>query len=410
VLHLFIILRYILVFVFDDSMKGIKILYFFPYPIVNRNHGNVTRAIQFLQYFEARKNHISVDFVTEEHNYVTDEKEKMELLFPGLRTFFLQRKHDKSNYLRYLIKGKIPHIINKRQQKKFHTHIPSEVTHRARQQFDEILKANSYDVIIISYVFWASLIRNNPYIGKAKLVMDTHDLMTGQYKSREGFRLGATFEEEMNILNEFHETWSISTDELYLFSQFAPKSKHFFVPVMFEKKPVAVSEDKPYDLIYVASDNPCNQKSAKWFFEKVYPLLPQHLKICVIGGIVKFIPDLPNVHKVFFAETLDTYYQQSKIAICPMLEGTGVKVKVVEAFSFGLPVVCTLRGLDGLPAKKHNGCLMAADEAAFVKHILNLLEDATLYNRVREEGIAMIEKYFDKESVYRELDEILGIA
>ena len=167
-------------------MKPIKILYFFPYTIVNKNHGNVTRAIQLLEYFRLRENKISIDFVTEEHNYIEQENVRLENLFPGLRSFFLRRKRDKSNRLKYLIQGKIPFLIDKKRQKKYHTYIKSQASLFAKQQFNEILKATHYDVIIISYVFWASLVRN-PYTGQAKLVIDTHDLITGQYKDQEGF-------------------------------------------------------------------------------------------------------------------------------------------------------------------------------------------------------------------------------
>lgn len=370
----------------------------------------MTRAIQFLQYFESRNDRISVDFVTEEHNDIDQEKEKMEKLFPGIRTFFLKRKREKKNYIKYFFNAKIPFLLDKQKQKKYHKHIPSQVSLFAKQQFNDILQNTQYDVIIISYVFWTSLIRNNPYTKGAKLVIDTHDLMTGQYKNKKGFQLGATFEEEIKILNEFHESWSLSIDELYMFSQFAPQTSHLFVPVMFSKNIPQKKHEKVYDIIYVASDNSSNQLSAKWFFDTVYPLLSNDIKICVVGGVVDTVPDLPNVKKVFFAENLEPYYHQSKVSICPMLQGTGIKVKVVEALSFGLPVVCTLRGLDGLPLKKYNGCLMAEDEKMFASHIHNLLTDPRLYSQVQQNGFKMIEDHFEITEGYQHLDKIFNIV
>ena len=45
------------------------------------------------------------------------------------------------------------------------------------------------------------------------------------------------------------------------------------------------------------------------------------------GTILRF----HNIHKIDFVEDLDAIYKHSKIAICPMLTGTGLKIKVIEA-------------------------------------------------------------------------------
>src|SRR3546814_16145067 len=65
------------------------------------------------------------------------------------------------------------------------------------------------------------------------------------------------------------------------------------------------------------------------------------IRLGVIGKISGHIGTYRNVTKISFAEDLGEFYRQSAIAMCPMLGGTGVKVKVVEALSYGLPVECT---------------------------------------------------------------------
>jgi len=52
------------------------------------------------------------------------------------------------------------------------------------------------------------------------------------------------------------------------------------------------------------------------------------------------------------------FYQNVSIVICPMFSGTGVKIKVLEALSYGIPVVTNQRGVDGLLNKSANGCLV----------------------------------------------------
>jgi glycosyltransferase involved in cell wall biosynthesis len=138
-------------------------------------------------------------------------------------------------------------------------------------------------------------------------------------------------------------------------------------------------------------------------------LLPKGIRICVIGKICDYFPSLPGVEKHLFVHDLSEYYYKARVAICPMLNGTGVKVKTVEALSYGLPVVCNLRGLDGLPAKENNGCLRGDTPEEFAAHIENLLTDEQLYTRTSEMAIDNFNRFFEKKKCYEDLDKVLGL-
>ena len=88
-----------------------------------------------------------------------------------------------------------------------------------------------------------------------------------------------------------------------------------------------------------------------------------------------------------------------------MLTGTGVKVKVVEALAHGLPVVCTTRGVDGLPNKTLNGCLVTDDAAQFAQNIVDLLTDASFYNQQSARATITFNTGFSTQVVYKQLDK-----
>src|SRR5690606_28977296 len=213
------------------------------------------------------------------------------------------------------------------------------------------------------------------------------------------------------LLRLFDEIWSLSTDEKYLFSQFLTLVKHRFIPVMLDCKYMNTKEtlNPLYDLLFIGSENEYNIQSLNWFFSEVYPQLPDYLNICVVGKIVDHIGNFKNVEKRRFVDNLDEVYYQSKVALCPMLNGTGIKIKTVEALSYGLPVVCNYRGMDGLPLKENNGCLKADLPEDFASHINSLLNDAFLYQTTRTQGIKMFSRYFDKKKGYESLDAIFGV-
>jgi glycosyltransferase involved in cell wall biosynthesis len=376
----------------------IKILYFYPENPTIVNQGNNARAFALLQYFKCRQ--MEVDYVGIASKSFSEKNidliKESDVIKNG---FLLKRDKRISKTLAYLFSYAIPNKLKGRIRDLDRT----RYGHKA--QFSSILKKNNYDFIIISYAYWAELIKNNPNIKKSKIIIDTHDFLTSQFQNQKRFRLGNYFQKEIELLNLFDKIFVISSDENYLFSQFV-NSEVITIPHAITPKFHLKLNTKKYDLVYVASDNEHNVKSAKWFFEKVYPLLDKFISICVVGKINQHVPDLDNIVKFDFIEDLDQIYSESKVAICPMLTGTGLKIKVVEALSFGLPVVCNPRGIDGLINKTNNGCLVAEDAISFSKHIGQLLTDNNFYEQQRNLSKDYFINYLSVESVYLELDKV----
>jgi glycosyltransferase involved in cell wall biosynthesis len=281
--------------------------------------------------------------------------------------------------------------------------IPNHATFYTQVCFNKVLKGNKYDFIIISYAYWADLINGNELLNGAKTIIDTHDFLTSQHQKDKDFLLGASIQEELRRLSLFDEVWAISNDEQFVFSQFL-KNRIRLVPVIFDEPDQAIQLNKEFDLIYVASDNHNNRNSINWFFTEVYPLLPKGLSICIIGKITDHLPQELVVTKVPYAEDLSQYYHKAKVSICPMLAGTGVKIKVVEALAYGLPVVCTQRGVDGLPNKINNGCLVSDDPDEFARNITALLTSETFYNRQHTYATEHFKSAFEADSSMELLD------
>lgn len=372
-----------------------KVLYFYSENPLFLTQGNNARAMGLLKYFKSKN--ICVDFVGDPiyvNNLHIEELQKKKFIANGFLLNGLNKK-----------KNKIQKIFNKLGfAKKVESAVLDRLRDNHQERFDEILKNNDYDYILISYVFWTRLIENSKYIKNAKLIIDTHDFITPHFKDDKKFELGKYFAEEIRSLSFFDTILVVSIEEKYIFNQFLDKEIHLIShPEELKHK----SDKKLYDVIYVASDNVHNVKSAKWFFDKVYPLLGKDIKICVVGKINNNVPAaLENVHNIDYIDNLEDVYSVSRIAICPMLSGTGVKIKVIEALSYGLPIVCNERGVDGLLNKTNNGCLVTNDEKAFASYIERLIFDTEFY-KIHS---LLAKDYFlsnhEKNKTYDELDKI----
>ena len=382
-----------------------KVLFFMPDNPLKKNAGNRTRALSMLSYFRSRN--FEIDFVSEYFTGRWDEKDITAFEQAGLanNTYVIKKKPSKRNILYYLLFYKLPNFFYQNKAWFFPLQFPELVTLRFKRAFNNLLKAKDYDYIFINYASWASLVDNNSFTKSAIKVIDTHDFITAQHQKKND--IGRSFKEEIRRISLFDISLAISVEEQYIFSQFS-RSRVVLVPMMLDSPgPPNATKEKFFDLIYVASDNVHNRKSANWFFNEVYPLLPTNLKTCVIGQINEHLSIKDsNITSVNFAEDLSTYYQNAKVALCPMLTGTGTKIKVVEALSYGLPVVCNSRGVDGLINKTNNGCLVSDDPAEFRNNIIKLLTDKSEYKKEAENASATFYLNYEKKECYKKLDQI----
>jgi len=77
--------------------------------------------------------------------------------------------------------------------------------------------------------------------------------------------------------------------------------------------------------------------------------------------------------------------------VCPILSGSGVRVKLLEAFAAGIPVVSTRLGAEGLADRDGDICALADEPAEFAWRVVDLLRDpqraAEMSARAREEVV-----------------------
>lgn len=388
-----------------------KVLYFFPDDVGIPTSGNKTRVRCLLNYFKKRSFDVHFVSLKHERDTVLQHQDTADILYnDGLasRISLLTRKASKKNLLRYFFKYKIWDLIYYYKRLPLRTSIPAVITSNLLREFEQILKVNTYDYIIISYVYYSDLVLKSSLLGDSKIIVDTHDFITAQYKTRRNFRLGVTMEDEIRRLNRFHEIWAISPEEQYIFRQFC-KPDVRLVPFTM-KTPVinATLVGRQYHIIYVASDNRHNIRAASWFFSEVYPLLPANLKICVIGKIGSHINDSVAIERVLYSGDLSTYYNDSYVAICPMFSGSGVKIKVIEALSYGLPVICTDYGADGLPNKVNNGCIVHNDAVSFARSLVEILQNEPLYKCHSNHAKSLFQQYFSSENLEKVLDPVFS--
>jgi GT2 family glycosyltransferase len=155
-----------------------------------------------------------------------------------------------------------------------------------------------------------------------------------------------------------------------------------------------------------------NLEALQWFFREVAPLLAARqvpFTVTAIGADPPELYSLPNAEGHLdlkgFVEDLAPFWEQSTLFLCPIQAGSGVRVKLLEAFAAGLPVVSTRIGAEGLAATDGEFCRLADSPAHFAQAIEELLANPAHAYEMSLRARRHVEAEWDNRIVTQRLAE-----
>lgn len=134
--------------------------------------------------------------------------------------------------------------------------------------------------------------------------------------------------------------------------------------------------DKSDVLFYGAMNRPENWKSIIWFIENVWKKADfQKARLVIVGNkppmqLLNYASD--NVMITGFVEDPSPFFVHSTCMVAPLLYGAGVKIKILEGLSSGVPVLTNHIGIEGIPANsniEYINCESANDYIITLKNI-----------------------------------------
>jgi GT2 family glycosyltransferase len=155
-----------------------------------------------------------------------------------------------------------------------------------------------------------------------------------------------------------------------------------------------------------------NQVALEWFARFVLPLIVAklpHARLLVAGSdppARHTLSDPANaVELLGFVEDIQPLLSSCSVFVCPIRSGSGVRVKLLEAFATGIPVVSTTIGAEGLARVDGEFCALADDAPGFAAKVVQLLENCQLAHEMAARARQEVERNWDMEVVTRRLVE-----
>lgn len=158
-----------------------------------------------------------------------------------------------------------------------------------------------------------------------------------------------------------------------------------------------------------------NMDAAIWFSREIFPLVLKQLpdvKFYIIGAEPPArIRQLASGNIIVTGFVTDgrlrEFYLKSRLAVAPLRYGSGVKGKIIEALYYGVPVVTTSMGAEGIEDAK--GILRISDDAAgFARSVASLYSDDDELLRMSRESALFAKNNFSKEKALEAIGQDLG--
>jgi glycosyltransferase involved in cell wall biosynthesis len=130
---------------------------------------------------------------------------------------------------------------------------------------------------------------------------------------------------------------------------------------------------------FIGSNAIFNTEGILDFCTRILPLIRQEIPSfrCLVAGKVVDRLSLmgqswPGVSMEPHVEDVGSFYARIGASIVPLLSGTGVSIKTLEAIAHGKPVVATSAGVRGLQRELYPDVLVADDPALFARQLIDL--------------------------------------
>ena len=99
----------------------------------------------------------------------------------------------------------------------------------------------------------------------------------------------------------------------------------------------------------------------------------------------------------------------AKVAVVPLLAGSGTRFKIVEAWAAGTPVISTRLGAEGLPYNPGEHLLICEEPAEFAEAILFLLDAPEARAQLAEAGRRLYESRYTWDVAWKTLEHELSV-
>lgn len=155
-----------------------------------------------------------------------------------------------------------------------------------------------------------------------------------------------------------------------------------------------------------------NLNGLKWFVYEVLPIIKEKIpdvKLSIVGSGNVENPFTGNdlVEWNGFVEDISGIYKDYRVFVVPLFEGSGIRIKILEAFNYKIPVVATTLACETIGARNKVELYIADKKEEFAKAVETIIADDKEYKRITDNAGSFLKENFSVTVRRNEMNAIL---
>lgn len=231
------------------------------------------------------------------------------------------------------------------------------------------------------------------------------------YKIVYGIEWLKTLYYETRIVRSFRLIVTVSPKDTTVIRRMHSAARVIYMPNGVDTRALSPIENRLGNaILFVGNWAYAPNADGLWhFYEDIWPRIRSQLNVqfLVVGRhpparFIEVIQQDPSVRLVADVPDVRPYYAQARVSVVPLLSGGGTRLKILEAFALGVPVVSTTKGCEGLDVKDGETLIVADDPVAFADAVVSLFRDKNQSNALARNARALVESRYDWENIARD--------
>jgi polysaccharide biosynthesis protein PslH len=279
----------------------------------------------------------------------------------------------------------------------------------------------TYDVAVVEH-FWCAPYWRQLAPASRRTVLDLHNIESilhrrcAETEGRTEAVAHAVFERasrdlEREWLPRVDTILATSRDDVALIHDLAPAVRTIVYPNALPPIPRPPHADEETLVFSGNMEYHPNRAAVRFFRTAIWPILRErHPRLTwrLIGknpeSVRSFTGGDPRIQVLGAVPDAVVELARGRVAVVPLLAGSGTRLKILEAWAAGLPVVSTSIGAEGLGARDGEHLLIADGAPAFAEAVSRLLTCSSLRAALGNAGRLLVEKEFTWETAWGSLD------
>jgi glycosyltransferase involved in cell wall biosynthesis len=225
---------------------------------------------------------------------------------------------------------------------------------------------------------------------------------------------------EGELCRQFDAVTAVTEEDRLLLQQAGAQNDITVIPIAIDTDEQAFITRRPTvpHIVHVGTMYwPPNINGIHWFLEEIYPQIKSQVadvRCTLIGSrppdsiIQRSQADRTLTVTGYVEDTLP-FLEDSSMMIVPLQAGGGMRVKILNALSQGIPMVRTSVGCEGIKVQHEHDILIGDTPSEFAQACVRLLTDFDLNQQITRAGRQTAVQHYDYRQACRPLDQIYAL-